>query len=200
MRLQIVTFYLASAITLLACSDKKKQDDGFKKKLKNDNAYVNVIEFPLKKFSLPYDSSFNCDSNSLIYLHQAPFDTSYIVHIRKLGQNIKGVCYIMPQSYHRSFEDFSDKEHELLFFTGLSFKLDSSQWQILKRETIEAISKMTDSIKTNSPCFDCHTYAVIFNNMRRVTGNGKLSEIFKEYDTFIRDNVINYFLNLKKIK
>lgn len=165
-----------------------------------DSSDIEVFEFPIKKFSLPYGIPINCDSNSLIYLNQTPFDTSYFLHVSKRGQDIIGVCYMVPQSYHRDLEDFSDREHQLLFFDGMSFKLDSRQWQMLKRETIDVISKISDSSRTNSPCFDCPTYVIMFNNKKRATGSKSLPENFKIYDTFIRDSLINYFLVKKGLR
>src|SRR5436190_1736218 len=156
---------------------------------KIDSSNVEVFEFPIKKFSLPYDTSIRCDSNSLIYLNQTSFDTSYLLHVSKQGQNIKGVCYMVPPSYHRDLEDFYDKEHQLLFFDGISFKLDERQWQMLKKETTDVISKMLDSSRTNSLCFDCPTYAIIFDNKKRATGGKKLRESFEMYDNFIQDSL-----------
>lgn len=197
MKFKTNVFCLALLIGLFSCSHNDKPKADPENKGENLNSNKIIIEFPLKKFSLPYDNSFNCDSNSLIYLHQAPFDTSYLFHIVKQEQNIKGVCYFVPQQYHRGFEDFSDKEHELLFFMGFSFKLNKTQWQNLKKQTRELISKTQDSTKANSPCFDCDTYAVIFGNTKRITGDNRFGKLFNDYNTFVRDSIFNYFLKLR---
>lgn len=187
---------IITAPLLSSCDSKNKEKQA--EKSKANSSRMEVFEFPIKKFSLPYDESFSSDSNSLIYLKQVPFDTSYLLHIVKQGSQIPGICYVVLPTFHRDLEDFYDEESQLLFFDGLSFKLDAMQWEMIKQKTNHLISNLPDTIKSSSPCFDCPTYSVIFNSKKRVTGNSNQRDNFKEYDTFIRDSVINHFLTKKE--
>lgn len=183
---------LIAALLLSACHNEHKEKQA--KSQPSNNPGVEVFEFPIKRFSLPYDTSLKCDSNAMIFLKEASFDTSYLLHIVKSGSKIRGVCYIVPPSYHRDLQDFYEHEHQLLFFDGFSFRLNTGQWEMLKRATNEAISKMTDSSINSSVCYDCPGYSLIYDNKRRSTVSSQLREIFKNYDTFVRDSLINPLL------
>lgn len=186
---------LIMALLLSSCDSKHREKQA--EKLQVDTSLMEVFEFPIKKFSLPYDGSLNNDSNSLIYVKQVPFDTSYLLHIVAKDLQIRGIGYLVLPKFHRDLEDFYDEKHQLLFFDGLSFKLDTMQWKMIKQKTNHLISTLPDTI-SSSPCFDCPSYSVIFNNKKRNTGNSNQRNSFKEYDAFIRDSLLNYFYTKKK--
>jgi|CXWL01.1.fsa_nt_gi hypothetical protein len=188
---------IITALLFSSCNNKHKKKEA--EKPQADNSQREVVEFPIKKFSLPYDVSFCSDSNSLIYLKQVPFDTSYLLHLVKHGLQIRGICYVVLPMFHRDLEDFFDETHQLLFFDGLSFKLDSMQWKMIKQKTNDLISSLPDTV-SSSPCFDCPSYSVMFDNKKRNTGNNDKRNSFKEYDIFIRDSLLLYFYTKKKSK
>src|SRR5690606_21911539 len=117
------TFFLIVVFVSSCNNDKPSRKQSEHPQISNSN--VDIFEFPIKKFSLPYNIPLKCDSNSLIFLKQVPFDTSYLVQMVSQGKNVRGVCYMVLPSYHRDLEDFYDKEHQLLFFDGFSFLLDT---------------------------------------------------------------------------
>lgn len=188
---------ILTASLLSSCDSKHKEKQA--EKPKADSSHMEVFEFPIKKFSLPYETPISSDSNSLVYLKQVPFDTSYLLHIVDQGLQIRGICYIVLPAFHRDLEDFYDVESQLLFFDGLSFKLNAMQWEMIKQKTNHLISSLPDTI-SSSPCFDCPSYSVMFDNKKRNTGNRDQRNSFKEYDTFIRDSLLLYFYAKKKPK
>lgn len=188
----IPIYYILFAL-FSSCSNYKqpeKTEDA--QQAKNLNS--EVFDIPIMKFSIPYDKSLNCDSNNLIFLKESNFDTSYLLHISRQGSKLRGVYYMVLPQYHRDLEDYYDKEQELLFFEGFSFKLNNMQWEIIKKKTEETISKMIDSSRSGSTCFDCPSYSIFYNKKRRVSGNSKLQDDFKSYDVFLRNNFINQIL------
>ncbi|MBL0267865.1 MAG: hypothetical protein IPP99_04100 [Chitinophagaceae bacterium] len=184
-------------IWLLSSCESKEVKDGAKKVQSGKNL-TEIFEFPITRFGLPYDMPLSCDSNSLIYLRQIPFDTSYLLHFVKRGEKIQGVCYIVPPSSHRDLGDFHDEEHQLLFFDGLSFTIGTKQWEEVKKYSNRLISSLPDSIKDSSPCFDCHSFTILFNSNKRTARNNDQQRIFREYDSFIRDNFLYPFFTKRK--
>lgn len=157
-------------------------------------------DFPIKKFSLPYSTPIELDTNSLIFMKEKSFDTSYLLHIHKHGSTVQGVCYIVLPSFHRDLEDYYDEKNKLLFFDGFSFNLNINQWERLREKTIDAIVHMSDSIRSISTCLHCPSYSLYFNKQKRETGNSKLQENFRDYDTFILDTIIYPILAKRKMK
>lgn len=191
----VLTIFIVS--WLLGSCDSK-HDEKKSENLQSENSHMEIFDFPIKKFSLPYDISLKGDSNSLIYLKQVPFDTSYLLHIVKQDSQIRGICYVVLPTQHRDLEDFHDQEHQLLFFDGLSFRMNNKQWEAIKKQTSQLISSLPDTTKNSSPCFDCSTFSIMFNKNKRVASNSKQRLSFKEYDVFIRDSLLYYFFTKRK--
>jgi hypothetical protein len=189
--IRVITFVLM--FWFCSCNSNQKHDVKSPEQTIS-YAAVKVFEFPIKKFSLPYNLPLRLDSNSIIYLMQVPFDTSYLLHITNQGSKQLGVCYFVLPSHHQDLEDFSDEDHELLFFDGFSFALDNKQWDMLKRKTNETILNMPDSSNSSSQCLHCPAYVLYYNNQERSTGNSKLQANFKAYDLYIRDSLIHPML------
>lgn len=182
-------------LSLISCSNKKNQTEN----AQSDNSYTEVFEFPIKKFSLPYDITYKSDSNSLIYLKQVPFDTSYLLHIVKQGLQIRGVCYIVLPTFHRDLDDSYGEKNQLIFFDGMSFVLDSTQWTQIKRRTDHLILELQGSNNgVSSPCFDCPSYSVIFGKGRENSTNSKQRDSFREYDLFVKESLLYCFYFLRK--
>lgn len=193
-----LNFFLTASVSFLlmaSCTNTSRESQP--EKSLTDSSNLGNFSSILNKFSLPHDKLVNCDSNSLIFFKLAPFDTSYLLQIDKQNYKIKGVCYIVLPSYHRDLEDFSDQNHQVLFFDGFSFALNVKEWEVLKKRTSSTILQMPDSLKSDSPCFDCVSYSLFHNRQKRSTGNRKLKEGFENYDSFIRDTIINAFLKAK---
>jgi hypothetical protein len=196
MNYTLILISICSGLLLSACSSNHQNEQ--RPELQVSNPKTEIFEFPIQRFSLPYDKYLNIDSNSFIYLKEAPLDTSYMVHIMVQDSKIKGVCYLVPPSYHRDLEDFSEQKHQLIFFDGFSFRLDSSQWITLKKKIIETVYQMSDSIGSKSSCFDCPSYSIIYDNKKRGTGNSKFQMEFKVFDRFIQDSILNKFIDMRK--
>ncbi len=183
--------YLFALVLFTSCSNNEQDET---RKIVKDSASVQTFLFPINKFSLPYDSHLNLDSNSVIFMKEVPFDTSYLIHVRKESSVIRGVCYMILPSFHRDLEDFKDEKQKLLFFDGFSFILDSLQWETLNKKTKETLINMTDSIPTNSSCIHCPSYTLFYNHQRRATGNSKLQGNFKSYETYLREEIVDPLL------
>jgi len=191
----VVTIFIMAWL-LGSCDSKHNEKKS--ENLQSENFRMEIFDFPLKKFSLPYDISLKGDSNSLIYFKQVPFDTSYLLHIVKQDSQIRGICYIVLPTQHRDLEDFYDQEHQLLFFDGLSFRMSSKEWETIKKQTSQLVSNLPDTIKSNSPCFDCPTFYIMFNKHKKGASNSEQQLSFKEYDVFIRDSLLYRFFTKKK--
>jgi hypothetical protein len=181
---KIIVFYLLIFLFSSCKDDFKKVESPSIEQTNN-----NVIEFPLERFNLLYKSLVASKSNNLVYLKQVPFDTSYLIHIIDEGFRVLGVCYLVLPDDHRDFEDFSDEKTQLLFFSGLSFKLDIQQWETIKKKTRFLISSFSDTTN-NSPCFDCPSYSVFFGSEKRNSRNNEQRAIFEKYDSFVRDSLL----------
>lgn len=193
--MRVIIVFCLLLLLLSSCKDDLKKVGSPSIEQINDD----IIESPLEKFSLLYKASVVSESNSLVYLKQVPFDTSYVVHIIDEGSRVRGVCYLVLPADHRDLEDFSDEKSQLLFFSGLSFKLDTLQWKKIKGKTELLVSSLSDSAGS-SPCFDCPSYSVVFGKSNRSSANSEQRIKFNEYDNFVRDSVLQPLYMKKKEK
>lgn len=199
-KLNLFVIILVSLTFLQSCSETGKDVKDKIVPVKNKAENIWVIESPLKKWVPSYDSLFATDTNNFIFLKEAYNDTCFLIYIKQQDSIARGMCYILLPELHRGFEDYQDKGHELLFFEGLSFKLGNLEWNNIKKITTNTIKQMSDSVYNKSNCLHCPYYNIIFKGSQRSTGNSQLQDEFVKYETLIRINIINKFLQQKKGK
>lgn len=116
----------------------------------------------IKKFCLPYDENFLTDSNSLIFYHTQSFDTNYLIHIKYINGDVVGSYYETLPKFHRDLEGYDEKDIQILFFDGFSFKIDGKRWDNIKFIANEM--HINDSSTQSKLCFDCDSYFLAYNS------------------------------------
>jgi len=191
-------FYLVLFFIFLnSCSNSENA----KKKSLNPTGHnmPPFISSIIDKYTLPYDKKMGADSNNLIFYYCGLFDTTVLVHFQNNDTSINVVLYQILPNYHKEDDDYADKESELLFFEGYSFKIAVSKWSEIISLAKNKLLISKNQPPKHDPCFDC---AFFFLNYDSVTliNNSNTHAAFREYFKFLKDSVLDDFIKLRQPK
>jgi hypothetical protein len=150
----------------------------------------------LRKFSLPYASTLVEDSNGLLFYYLKGFDTSFIVKIKNKKEGIFGVYYYTTPPLHRNIFDVKTDTDELLFFRGISFKIDENKWNQIKKNA-SAIVDRNDTVFNKSSCSDCQFFYLSHGGRASSTVIQK-PVYFEPFMKLLKDSMINHFIDIQK--
>ncbi|HOA37629.1 MAG TPA: hypothetical protein PLQ32_02870 [Flavihumibacter sp.] len=154
-----------------------------------DSAVYSII----KKFYPTYSGDRSADSNSLIFYGERPFDTSFLLHIKKDIDKVNGTYFEVLPEYHRFLKDVRSSEMQILFFEGYSFIFDSAMWEkIIIRS--EKLLPTDTSLKSNPLVRDESHYALILNSRVRKS-NFNTSVQYEEFYKFLKDSLLSDLVN-----
>jgi hypothetical protein len=191
MRNIFLFFFTIIVLTLnVGCNAQSPKRNG-------DTVIANEIDPILFKFGLPYDENLLTDSSSLFFYYLKPFDTSFLVHLRRTDNKVLGTYYSVLPSYHRDVEDYYNEESKLLFFEGFSFKIDIIKWQQIKDRSFQLLK--SNSTSSNGSCFDCAYYFLSHNGLK-IQENQNNRKLFEDYLLFLKKELINQFNEIRKPK
>jgi len=149
----------------------------------------------LQKFSISGDEYVN-DSNCLSFYCCRNYDTTTLIQIKKHEQTMFGVYYQILPTYHRFMNDYADRNTKLLFFEGLSFTIDSLEWQSI---IYHAKLVLQEKINMNAPkVTDATTYGLLYNHQILQGRTGAGDVIFDNFDRFLKDSFLDKFKQARK--
>jgi hypothetical protein len=128
----------------------------------------------IAKFTLPYRENLYDDTNSLIFYYTKPFDTSFLVHLRNINNEIAGTYYQTLPEFHSNLEGYSEDNIKFLLFDGFSFIIDKKIWDSIRYKANELFNK-NGPVKSKV-CFDCMSYFLAYNSKQQY--DNKENEIY----------------------
>jgi hypothetical protein len=155
----------------------------------NDSLFNSVI----RQFALPYPENFRLDSNTIIFYGSRPFDTSFLIHLKKETQKITGVYYEVIPTYHNDLNNYAVSASKLLFFEGYSFILDSSKWKEVKDQTTKLLSDST-TFNIKEACRDCEVYGLYYDSKSNI---GNITK-YRPYYKFFKEAFLDSFILRRK--
>lgn len=151
----------------------------------------------VSKFTLPYSEQLYADTNSLIFYYTKPFDTSFLVHLRKINDEISGTYHQTLPKFHRDLEGYNDGDIKFLFFDGFSFIINKETWDSITKNAIELLSK-DDSIRSKV-CFDCPSYFLAYS--AEIRYDNRNNEIyFKQLAELLKWSIIDRINKIRREK
>lgn len=185
--MQIKAFIILFSLSGLACSNDQKINQQTKKdiiSLKNDPV--------IGKFTLPYGENLSTDTSSFIFYYDKPFDTSFLVHIRNLNDEMVGTYHETIPKYHRDLEGYSEDGIKFLLFDGFSFAIGEKVWDSIRNSAKELLDRSNpDSLNV---CFDCASCYLAYNTRMSYTNKGNriyFEQLRKLLKTLIIDKINN---------
>lgn len=183
-------------IVLLICISCKQQESKEKEtELKSIDSLPPVLMSTIEKFAIPFNGSMP-DRNELFFCSSNTFDTSFLVHFKKLNDNIYGVLYEVLPAYHRDIEDFTDEKDQLLFFEGYSFRIDTIRWMNIIGKANELL-KGKDRWKSNKSCFDCPLFFLAYD-LKTTISYGQDQALFEEFAQYLKDSLLCHYINKRQ--
>lgn len=186
------TLYLFVAILCFACKQphpqQPKEDLVFKQEA--DSLRLSFIE----GMTVPFSKDLS-DSNQLFFTSSSWFDTAYLFHIRKFGdEEIRGVVYEMPAGARGSTYNLADQRpfHSSSYpFIGYGFNLNISQWNALMTQVNRIINDTAAirQIREKSQCTDGTSHELIFNGMI-ISGTNCEDSIFERFTNYMKEQIV----------
>ena len=153
----------------------------------------------VKKYDLPYDERLVVDSNGLVFYYSGRFDTTFLVHLRKNGPEIKGVLYEVLPAFHRDDVDYADKKKQLLFFEGYSFRLDSLEWREIVNQARGNLLTHENRLIKNEGCADCPFY-FLAHDFKVIKSDVENRSLFGSYSRYLKDFLLRQFEMKRRYK
>lgn len=123
------------------------------------------------------------DSNTFIFVKDSRFDTLFTLILHKEDTIVRGVYYEgTPDNIA-----LSNQTKGLLFFEGFSFNMDFLKWKQMIEKSHSLLTKSSNEPMTG--CLDC-PYYILATGSQRVSNGRKTMKEFKEYEYFLKQNVI----------
>jgi len=190
---------LIACVCLIFCISCYHQDKRKRNQKSDSEVYLpDYMTSIVKKYDLPYGDHLAVDSSGLLFYYSGHFDTTYLLHVRKNGQEIDAVFYEVLPAFHRDDEDYADKEKQLLFFDGYSFKVNSVEWRNMIDNANQILSRENVSIK-NEACADCPFY-FIAHNFKAIKSDSENRSLFVLYSKYLNDSLIKQYVMKRSLK
>lgn len=154
------TLYLFVAILCFACKQQQPQEP-----IKEEEA---ILLSELADFTIPFNRDFS-DSNQLFFISTEYFDTTFIYHIRKTKDDIRGIVYMTFRGKRPTTDDLSNPPKSgVAPFAGFGFILNEEKWQELVSQ-VNIVIKDSAAIRNrliNGPsCTDGTPRKISFNGI-----------------------------------
>lgn len=190
--MRLIAFAIMILLSIVACNSNQPSGHQIKKDtlpFRNDPI--------IGKFTLPYNENLYADTNSLIFYYTKPFDTSFLIHMRNINDEIVGTYYETLPQFHRDLEGYSDGNIKFLFFDGFSFIIDKKAWDSIRNNAKELLNK--GGAISSKLCFDCTSYFLAYNTQIRY--DTKEDEIyFKHLSECLKMTIIDRINKIRREK
>lgn len=183
--------YLFVAILCFACKQPQSPKPTLAQLIKQevDSIFLNELE----GYNIPYSRDLS-DSNQLFFMSRGSFDTTFIFHIRKTKNDVRGVVYMIGRRGRETYYDLSEDatENDYAYpFEGYGFKLDSKQWQELIAQA-DHIIKDTAAIRKryeNVQPTDGTSRTMLYKGLI-INGTNGTDETFEHFTDYLKDRII----------
>ena len=166
-----LTLILTTSIFFLSCKNKNI--------VPVDKPVVNSL---LERFYFE-DSAAQASDNSLVFVYDKRFDTSFVLHLIMNKSGIAGNYYQVLPQVHSGMEEVVADNNKFLFFEGVGFELNMNNSDSLK--TICSEIEQEYSIKPPF-CFDCPSYTLLYAGKEYHAAD---SAVFGKLISFLDRNV-----------
>ena len=123
-----------------------------------------------------------------------PFDTSFLIHLKREPKTITGMYYEVIPIYHNEFKNFAVPENKLLFYEGYSFMLESSEWQEIEDQVDKLLSEKAP-FDINVGCMDCELYGLHHSNRSIIGGTTTYKPLYQ----FLKGRFLDRFITKRKL-
>jgi hypothetical protein len=182
-------------ILLVLCNACKENLNNKSEDLKsvNNQSPDSILGIIQKRFGVLTGQQNNDNDNSFLSFYCfRSYDSSFLINIKEEQNHISGVYYVeMPRYYN--LDDFGVEQNFLIFFHGYSFNIDSMNWQLIKRKTLELLKDST--FKVSAGCRDCKQYGLTYNNKNKIDNGLKL----EPYYNFLKETFLTKLINKRKL-
>lgn len=124
-----------------------------------------------------------------------PFDTCFVLIMRKQPDGIRGFYYETLPDYHNGLYDYMSRSEELLYFDGFSFKVDSLAWDKIVTGSEELLANPNHEREVD--CLDCGEYVLAYDS-KKTRSNFDAMKSFESYEKDLK-KILLYDIFKKKI-
>jgi hypothetical protein len=146
------------------------------------------IRTRVNNYLMPFKDSIT-DKESLIFLKEKRFDTTFVLILRKDGKEASVFYYeLSPRNAELGLST------GVLFFDGFRCSIDSATWRKLTDQSTEILD--TVNYTSDNGCLDCLTYVLSYGGRSTISGGLKTRNTLAGFDSLLKETII--YPSLKK--